>query len=323
MATAIHSLCFSGSRLPSGEVNAGGKIFLTRPGSASERVTGYADGDKLATLTLNGGGYLLGQDGKLAIFIDQPCVVRVEDQAGAQVDTFSVQATTSANLVEVISPGFTGINADTGQYEAGRRTFLSTALASMAASCGGTDGNFRGTYGSVDVPLKTEIETVHLTPIRFGGVGNGSADDTAAFAAMFAASRASGIPILIPKGSWKITSSIALSTGTYVVSGAGAGSVLLAGSTTLNMFTGQSLLTMRDLFITSVIGAITGTAVAAYHLLIENVAIGNFSTGIAVVNDGVALACSITATAATTGAIKLIACATTGTTVGSVSAVFA
>ncbi len=118
MATCIHAIAVSGSRLPDGSPNAGGRAFIYRPGSATQRVTAWADQDKLASIALDNGGVLLDAAGKAAIFIDEPCVVRIEDQRGAQVDHFSVQPTVSSGLVEVVLPKFTGINDRTGQYEA-------------------------------------------------------------------------------------------------------------------------------------------------------------------------------------------------------------
>lgn len=233
MATIIEALALSGSRKGDGTVNAGGRVFLTRPGSASVLVTGYLDRDASAATTLDGGGYLLDGAGKIALFIEDPCDVRIEDADGVTVDSFGAEPSTSAGLVEVVNAGFTGVDPVSGALVAGGRSYLDAVLSSLKTSLGGTDGKFRGTYGTVDTNVKDEIERLNLTPQRFGAKGDGVTDDTAAFALMAQAQAASQIPIFIPKGTYQLSSETVF-TQRALIRGAGINAVLRGTNGTMN-----------------------------------------------------------------------------------------
>lgn len=229
MATLIHPLALSGSRLSDGTVNAGGRVFLTRVGSANTRVTGYLDKDKSAAHTLSSGGYLLDAAGKIAVFVDEPCAVRVEDQDGAAVDEFSIEPTVSAGLVEVIGSGWTGIDQDTGQYVAGERTYLARVLSSLAASAGGVDGKYLAATGATGRLLKDAIGDFGISIKAYGAKGDGAADDTAAVqAAISLAASIGGMPVIIPTGTFLISSALAITTiaPVPVIGESRAGSIL-------------------------------------------------------------------------------------------------
>jgi len=233
MASIIHSLAVSGSRLSDGTVNAGGRVFLTQPGSANVKVAGYADKDKTAALALNGGGYLLDAAGKAAIFIDQPCVVRIEDQSGVTVDSFSTESTTSAGLVEVVSPYFTGVDADTGQYSAGERTYLARVLASIGASHGGLDGKFKVNATATDRYIRDAINDICISVKSFGAAGNGTADDTLPIQnAINAVAALGGGTVFIPYGTYKVTSALTVNTaGISIVGQTREGSIIQNANT--------------------------------------------------------------------------------------------
>lgn len=220
MASIILPLAMTGSRKADGTANAGGRVYLSLIDSPNSSVTGYLDRDKNAAATLSGGGYVLDQAGKIALFIDTACRVRTEDTNGAAVDAYVYEPVINEGLVEVDSPGFTGVSPTTGSLAAGGRTTLAAVLSSLYASTGGLDGKFRGVYGTADTNIRAEIESIFLTPQRFGAFGNGVADDTTAIQAMASAASSSGIPIYFPRGTYKISSAITFGAGS-VISGAG------------------------------------------------------------------------------------------------------
>jgi hypothetical protein len=225
MASIILPLAISGSRKADGTVNAGGRVYLSLIDSPNSSVTGYIDRDKSAAATLSGGGYVLDAAGKIALFIDTACRVRIEDASGAAVDSYTYEPTTNEGLVEVDSTGYTGVDPTSGALVAGGRTNLATVLSSLYSSTGGLDGKYRGTYGTADTNIKTEIEQIGLTPQRFGAVGNGVADDTAALQAMASAMSASGLPGFLPRGTYKISSVVTFGASA-VLSGVGNSSTL-------------------------------------------------------------------------------------------------
>jgi len=287
MATVIHSLAVSGSRRTDGTVNAGGRIFLTRPGTANTRVTGYQDKDKSAAHTLVSGGYLLDAAGKIGIFVDEPCTVRIEDQDGITVDQFSTEPTVSAGLVEVINSGYTGIDPDTGQYVAGERTYLSRILSSFASSVGGVDGKFLANGNATGRYLKDAISDFGVSVKTFGAVGNGVADDTVPIqnTVNFVRSLGGGT-VLFPPGGYKITSPITVPSGTISFVGQSlTTSIISNANLAANAFTATSGTShaWRNLAITGSGGTSTGSAIAlgtSTEVVFENVEISSHTKGI-------------------------------------------
>jgi len=299
MATCIETLALVGSRKADGSVNAGGRVFLTVPGSASVAVTAWQDRDKSAAITLSNGGVLLDAAGKRAIFIDEPASVRVEDSTGAAVATFTAEVATNAGLVEVRNVAFTGIDPVSGQYVAGGRTYLDAILSALYASFGGIDGMLKVTGTTTAIGLAKHIATFGLTPQMFGAKGDDSADDTAAFNALAAAARVvvgvglaglvpGGLPIYIPPGTYRISSAITFGSALVPPRIWGAGPNL--------SIIKQTNLTLGGLVITSAsipgsisgvgitaTGASSGTGLTAYNLFtVFNCYIATgFATGMA------------------------------------------
>jgi hypothetical protein len=223
MASIILPLAISGSRKADGTVNAGGRVYLSLIDSPNSSVTGYIDRNKSAAATLDGGGYVLDAAGKIALFIDTACRVRTEDASGVAVDSYTYEPTTNEGLVEVDSTGYTGVDPTSGQLVGGGRTTLATVLSSLYSSLGGLDGKYRGVYGTTDTTYKSELEQICLTPQRFGAKGDGVNDDTTPFLLLAAAQSASGIPVFIPRGTYRLTAAITFGSS-VVLSGAGANS---------------------------------------------------------------------------------------------------
>lgn len=280
MATLIHPLAISGSRLTDGTVNAGGKIYLTSPGTSNTRVTAYSDRDKSSALTLVGGGYLLDQAGKIAAWVDQPCQVRIETSAGVAVDSFLFEPSVSSGLVEVIGSGFTGINPSTGQYAAGYRTYLARVLSSIATSVGGTDGNFLAGSGATSRAIFSTINDFGVSVKSFGAIGNGVADDTAAIQnTINFVSAAGGGRVIIPAGTYNISAVLTVPSGVDIVGAGSAATIIRATNTTQDAMTlsgsaASSVITNRITDITFTHSSTTtGTAISGAALLLYNVSV--------------------------------------------------
>ncbi len=305
MATIIETLALSGSRKADGTVNAGGRVFLTVPGSASVAVTAWADRDKSAAITLNGGGVLLDAAGKAAIFIEEPASVRVEDATGATVAAFNAEVATNAGLVEVVNTGFTGIDPVSGQYVAGGRTNLDAALSAIYASMGGLDGKYRGTYGTADRYLKEQLEAFGLMPQQFGAKGDGVTDNTTAFGLMAQAQAASGLPVFIPKGTYILSAVTTFTLSGAIVRGASKATILRGTNGTMNMLSFSGIGPRVESLVIDHSATTTGTALTFANFgYVRDVTLtgGDYTTGLSCVTSSRAVDCDINAiTTATVG----------------------
>src|SRR3569623_669852 len=137
MASLVTALAIAGACDSSGNPVAGGRAFLTVPGTANVAVIPYADRDATAAVPLDRGGVPLDAGGRATVYLTQPADVRVEDQHGATVATYKAPFDTAAG-VEVLNPGFTGTNPTTGQLAPGQRPTLDTELSNLCTSVAGT-----------------------------------------------------------------------------------------------------------------------------------------------------------------------------------------
>lgn len=291
MATLIASLALSGSRLADGTPNSGGLCFLVRPGTANTAVIGYTSRDATAALPTVGGGIVLDPAGKQAIFIQEPAVCRIEDSTGVTIDSFTAEVSTSAEIVEVINAGYTGINPDTLAVEAGRRTFLGAVLTSLAASCGGLDGQYSaGGTGAVQRTIQAKFSESQVSVKDFGAIGNGIADDTAACQnAINAVAGAGGGVVYFPPGTY-LTSAALVTTVSMILRGASAAttgipvSFIKATSSTQNGITNSTYLTVEGLGIrqsATSSGSAMAFVAAPSIIQLKNVAIAaGFANGI-------------------------------------------
>ena len=341
MASLIQPLAISGARDSLGAVVAGGRVYLTVPGAVNTAVTAYTDADQSSAVSLDSGGYLLDSGGRAQLFVSSPCSVRIDNSAGVTVGTFTYGGLTADNLVEVTTPGWTGINSS-GSSVSGARTYLDTVLGSLYTSLGGLDGKYRGTYGINDTNVKTEIEQFGLTPQRFGAKGDGVTDDTNAFLLMAAAQLASNLPILLPKGTYKISSTIGFGPG-VVMNGVGAAtatgvaSVVLCTNATQSGFTfspgGQVNGPVLSNFSILSNVATTGTGIAfssaskatATNVTIAGVSGGSFTSAISSTGGGTAITCAFSGltNAIVSGVWLLVGGSTSGAVVaGTIYAAF-
>jgi hypothetical protein len=308
MASLIQPLAISGARDSLGAVVAGGRVYLTVPGAVNTAVTAYSDADQSSAVSLDSGGYLLDSGGRVNLYVANPCSVRIDNSAGVTVGTFTYGGLTADNLVEVTTPGWTGINSS-GSSVSGARTYLDTVLGSLYTSLGGLDGKYRGTYGINDTTVKSEVEQFGLTPQRFGAKGDGVTDDTNAFLLLAAAQTASQLPVYLPRANYKISSVISWTTP-LLIEGTGASrainittpsSVISTTSTTQNGFniSGTGSCVLRDFSIIPTVNS-SGTGInhgASDSFFASNVLVnGNtlqFATAAAINAPGSPMSCIV------------------------------
>jgi hypothetical protein len=246
--------------------------------AASGTVQFYAVGTLTPVITFSddagtqplSGALALGATGApaTAVYTATPLRAIVKSSSGATLQDISRIDGDRAELVQVSNSAFTG-------------TDLNTILTAIQSSTGGIDAQFFGTYSSVATSLKQEIEGIGLTPQRFGAKGNGVSDDTAAFLLLAAAQTSSGLPVFLPKGTYKISSVITFSNA-LVMSGVGAslspvGSVIQQSSATAGGLSLASNNLLTNFCLTAVAGSSgAGLSLGAGSKLVN---VGVFSSG--------------------------------------------
>jgi len=237
MAALVTSLAIAGACDSTGAPVAGGRAFLTVPGTANQAVPAYANHDATATVTLDNGGVPLDAGGRAAVFLNQPADIRVEDANGTTVATYKESGGT-APRVEVLNSGFTGVDPVSGQRVAGGRTYLDTVLSSIANSTGGTDGLFVAGSTGTQRTIQSKFLELQISVKDFGAVGDGRTDDTSACqAAIAAVIAAGGGTVFFPGGSYLISTSLKVTTKSISFLGVSASaSVLKNGTTTGDVF---------------------------------------------------------------------------------------
>ncbi len=187
-----------------------GVAFLYRRGTTT-LVPYYGDFEATAPLTQPSTGIALDAHGGAAVYVDVLCDVVVKDASGATVREFVAGVKDSS--VECISTAFTGTNYVSGASGLSKPTTLQHILDLWAASSGSSD--FNVLVGGVATSLQLAVQGVggffyNVKTSTYGAVGNGTTDDTASIqAAINAADDAGGI-VLLPAGTYKITSALSV-----------------------------------------------------------------------------------------------------------------
>ncbi len=141
------------------------------------------------------------------------CVAR--DSNGNVVRTFD--AGTEAPSVEVISQSFTGTDYTTGTRAASEPTTLQAVLDAWRTSAGTTD--FNVSISSVSMGLAAAFANtavamfINVKSTLYGAVGDGVTDDTAAIqSAINVVNAAPGGIVYFPKGNYRITSALSITS---------------------------------------------------------------------------------------------------------------
>lgn len=207
--------------------SANGSASILKRGLTS-RATYYAAFDGSGAVTPSG-DVTLDANGGGIFYVNELVDVVCKDSAGNIVRTFT--AGDASPAVEVISQSFTGADYTTGASGASKPTTLQVALDKLKTSFGALDFNVLS--GGVSTSMQTAVSNsitslfFNVKAASYGAIGDGSTDDTTAIAAAItAASAAGGGTVYFPKGTYKITTTLAVPAGvSFLGSGAGASSI--------------------------------------------------------------------------------------------------
>lgn len=220
MSNLITSLAVAGCRKSDGTPNASGYVFLYAPGTTTI-VPGYKDDALTEQWTTVGGGIPLDAAGRANIWVGGKVDVLITDASGATVNSLLGFNGTTASSVEVENAGYTGAIVDpvteAVSQGAGGLTDLDTVLSRLAASVGGTDGQYKESKGATPRLIADVLRETHVSVKDFGALGNGKNDDTSACQqAITEAVKLGGGVVYFPPGIYKTSSALLVPSTTGV-----------------------------------------------------------------------------------------------------------
>lgn len=205
----------------SGAANGTAEFYTAGTAVLSTQVFSDSEGETAVTTTT------LDANGAAVRYLQERCDVVVKSSQGATVRQWTEG--THAKMVRVENALFTGPNA-AGQTVASGRTTLHGGLTLFQESLGDEDGyvningvsyllkNILGASGAVYFNVKT----------GYGAVGDNVNDDTSAIqSAINAAQTVSGGIVYFPPGTYKITGSLSVTSGSITLLGAGAPTAII------------------------------------------------------------------------------------------------
>jgi hypothetical protein len=269
MSNLITSLAVAGCRKSDGTPNASGYVFLYAPGTTTI-APGYKDDALTEQWTTVGGGIPLDAAGRANIWVGGKVDVLITDASGATVNSLLGFNGTTASSVEVENAGYTGAIVDpvteAVSQGAGGLTDLDTVLSRLAASVGGTDGQYQESSGATPQPIQSVLRALQVTPQDFGARGDGKNDDTRAIqSAINEIVRLGGGRLYFPSGTYKISSLLTVPASTGVtLEGASALSTVIAqqlGATDCLAFSASTGNALRRLKFTG--GGVSWTSAAS------------------------------------------------------------
>lgn len=214
--------------------------------STSTAAQVYSDSEGETQVTT----HTLDARGAIVRYVEGRVDVVVKNVTGATVTSFTWG--TDARDARVENLGFTGPDAS-GQVIAGGRTTVDAVLTDLFASLGATDGmvSVNGAPQTLSASISSSAGLVYNI-LAYGGVGDGVADDSAAFQAMVnAASTAGGGILYFPHGTYLINSGVVVAssvgkftylgesaTGTFLKQGTSGITMLTLGASNANLLLG-------------------------------------------------------------------------------------
>lgn len=303
MASLVSWLAYSGARKVDGTPVASGSAYFYQPDTTNTQVTVYSDEDGLIAVTQP---VTLDASGRAAVYTRVPCRVAVLDAAGASVQLQDRANTVTAAQVEIENAVATGTDLTTGSQVAGGRTDLNTFLSNLLDSFGAPDGQVMvgGSAQNLQDAIGASASLFYnVKSTSYGAVGNDSAEDSGAIqAAVDAAQNAGGGVVVIPPGTYKVSTTISVTGSKVRVMGLGTpGSVILKSYTAS---TAVFTVTGTDFYVENV--AFAMGAASAYLL-----SFGSGATGARIVGCAFTLGSATGAgilTTATTSRVVAVGC---------------
>lgn len=171
-------------------------------------------------ITLDSSGAYQHSSGTYGVYVTQPVDVVIRTSGGTVLRRYT--PTIDVRTVDLENASFTG-TLDSGSTGAGGLSLLSTALTGLVSSFGTTDFQVIGAGSTEPRNLKDILVAIgtgnyfNVKDSAYGAEGDGSVDDTNAIQnCINAAVAAGGGIIIIPPGTYKISSAVAVSTSTKI-----------------------------------------------------------------------------------------------------------
>ncbi len=251
----------------------------------------YSDANGITAVTST----TLDAHGSAVRYVGEPVDVVIKNVTGATVMSFT--HIDDARVVRLESSAFTGPNTNgNGQVVAGGRTTEAAAWALFGASVG--TANATVTVNGTTYTIVNAIgQTSRVFNVRSYGADNTGAQDagTAITAAMTAAVAAGGGWIYFPAGTYRISSTIQISSALLQFAGDGEGvsiikSYIASASAAINNagFTGACSLIIQGLTFThNTTSTVYAVQLAdAYHAVVRDCEFTNHATAVVVSSAG-------------------------------------
>lgn len=150
-------------------------------------------------------------------------LVQVESTATLSADIIAIENTLSTlGSAAFESVDFFATQSGLDLSEATQQAYVDNFTANLGSSAGAGLVGYSATVGSPSRLLSDRLK--ELVSVKdFGAVGNGVADDTAAIQAAID----SGLPLFLPVGTYKVTSTLTKGSSGFYLIGAGTKSVIL------------------------------------------------------------------------------------------------
>lgn len=206
MAGLVQSLYFSGARDSLGNPVASGTAEFFLPGSTSTHVTAYEQSAATSSYTQP---VALNAAGKCEVYLKESAQILIRDSEGVAVTVISSDATNSHNLVpdavvEVTSAYWSG--------PGGGASPLSSILTRIGQSLG-YDGYYKEDPDNVNATARYQSDILRgmVRSKDYGALGDNSNDDTTGLQTAINRAVASGKPLYIEPGTYKISTMLTAS----------------------------------------------------------------------------------------------------------------
>lgn len=222
MASLFEPLWYCGARDVLGAPIATGTAYFYVVGSTSEFVDTFADAAETEPIT---SPVTLDAGGRAQVYLKDPAKVVIKDSTGAIKQTIAEGTATDAGLVN-------------GSWDS-VTTPLGNIMADLEGSLGPAGYYKESSETGVTDRSYHNVVRQFVSPYDFGASGGGTVDDTTKLQAAIDRAIATGLPLNLETGTYKITAGLS-AAGIISIYGAGMGKAII--TTTATGFTGLSII---------------------------------------------------------------------------------